>query len=113
MTVLPDDNRLEAAECGLLSSMLLTPDIVHDVLTIVGANDFRDRRNRTIFEQFVRLFNREHGTIEIHTLAKGLLDAGDFDRIGGIAYLQRIVESAACSANAFIYARLVRENRVR
>ena len=90
MTFLHDDNRMDAAESGLLGSILLSPNIIHDVLTRVRAADFRDSRNRTIFEHLVRVFARENGTIEIHAVATSLLDAGEFERAGGTAYLKAL-----------------------
>jgi replicative DNA helicase len=91
-----------------LGSILLLPDVCDDVALIVRPADFYDEANQTLFDHIQKMHD-EGRKIDPTLLVDSLKRSGDYDRIGGAAYLGRIGESVATAANAEYYARIVRD----
>jgi len=96
------------AEAGVLGSIILNPDVCDDVALILRPGDFYDDANRKLFEHMLAM--HDAGKKLDHTLlVEKLKLAGDLDRIGGLAYLARIVKAVPNAAHAVYYANVVRE----
>jgi replicative DNA helicase len=96
------------AEVGVLGSMLLKPDVCDDVAPIVRADDFYDDAHQCLFQHMMEM----HGSgkkVDITLLVNQLKKAGDFDSIGGAAFLARVGQAVPNAAHAVYYARIVRE----
>ncbi len=102
---LPPQN-LEA-EKGVLGSVLLDPNLSDDVVTLIRADDFYADANRKLFAHIVEMHG-EGNRVDATLLVERLKQAGDFEAIGGAAYLADIMQSVAVAAHATYYAQIVR-----
>lgn len=96
------------AEIGVLGSILLKPDVCDDVALIQRPDDFYDDANRKLFTQMLAMHDSGQ-KIDVTLLVERLKAAGDFEAIGGSAYLGKIVQSVPNAAHAVYYAKIVRE----
>ena len=100
------------AEKGVVGSMLLDRSTVDHVTPIVGESDFHDHRNGTLFRHLVEM--RDAGEpSDATTLSARLRAAGEFEAIGGTAYLAEVAGSVPYSANAIYYAKIVHDKAER
>ena len=103
---LPPQN-LEA-EMGVLGSILLDPNLCDDVVMILRAEDFYADANRKLFGHVVQMHG-EGNQVDTTLLVERLKGEGDFESVGGAAYLAEIMNSVAVAAHAVHYARIVRD----
>ena len=103
---LPPSN-LEA-EFGVLGSIFLKPDVCDDVVLILRPDDFYDDANRKLFEHMLELHDAGR-KIDHLLLTENLKASGDYEAIGGGAFLHRVIESVPNAAHAAYYANIVRE----
>lgn len=96
------------AEMGVLGSVLLMPDACDEVALIVRSDDFYDDANRRLFQQMQEMHDAG-GKIDVTLLVDKLKRAGDFEAVGGAAYLYKVSQSVPNAAHARYYARIVRE----
>ncbi|MBC8868398.1 MAG: replicative DNA helicase [Planctomycetes bacterium] len=96
------------AEVGVLGSILLMPDVCDDVAMILRSEDFYDDANRRLFQQMQEMHDAGR-KIDVTLLVDRLKTAGDFEAIGGAAYLYKVSQSVPNAAHARYYARIVRE----
>ncbi|MFZ5832147.1 MAG: replicative DNA helicase [Planctomycetota bacterium] len=103
---LPPQN-LEA-ERGVLGSILLAPDVTDEIVQILRADDFYADANRKLFQHILAM--RDEGKrIDATLLIERLRTAGDYEAVGGAAYLAEVAQAVPYAANATFYARIVRE----
>lgn len=96
------------AESAVLSSILLSPATIDDVLALLQPSDLYDDANRIILETMIGI--HESGKpVNMILLVDALKDAGDYERVGGAAYLARTLQCAATAAHVVHYSRIVRE----
>jgi len=96
------------AEMGVLGSILLMPDVCDEVAPVVRPNDFHDDANRRLFEHMIEM--HDAGVkIDVTLLVDRLKTAGEFEAIGGTAYLYKVSQSVPNAAHARYYARIVQE----
>ncbi|MGI9517281.1 MAG: DnaB-like helicase N-terminal domain-containing protein [Pirellulaceae bacterium] len=98
----------QEAEIGVLGSMLLLPSNIDEVATGLRGNDFYFDANRVLFDQIVEMRNTGKN-IDITLLTERLKDQGEFERIGGAAYIAHILEQVPNAAHVNYYANIVRE----
>jgi replicative DNA helicase len=103
---LPPQN-LEA-ERGVLGSVLLDPNLCDDVVMILRAEDFYADANRKLFGHIVEMHG-EGNRVDTTLLVERLKGEGDFESIGGAAYLAEVINSVAVAAHAVHYAQIVRD----
>lgn len=97
-----------AAEIGVLGSMLLKPDVCDDILGILRESDFYDQAHQKFFRAIARI--RELGKALDTTLLKDALEkSGDWEAVGGAAYLVKIINAVPHAAHAIYYADIVRD----
>lgn len=96
------------AEKALLGALILDSQVVDDVIPILRKQDFYKPENGLIFETIVEL--RDQAVrIDLLSVAHALNNKGAIERIGGLAYLSELTDSVPTTANAPLYARLVKE----
>ncbi len=94
------------AEIGVLGSIMLLPEVIDEVALIIRPDDFFDDANRKLFLHMLALY--ESGKkIDPTILVEHLRNAGDFDSIGGLPYLGKVVDSVVNAAHAKYYAEIV------
>lgn len=96
------------AEAGVLGSIMLNPDVCDDIALLLRADDFYDDANRRLFEHMLAMHDAGQ-KIDTTLLVERLKTAGDFERIGGAAYLARTFQSVPNYAHASYYAKVVGE----
>ncbi len=94
------------AEMGVLGSILLLPEVCDDIASLIRADDFYDDANRTLY-QHVRDMHDGGEKIDSTLLVSRLRTAGDYDKVGGLAYLARLSIAVPNAAHAAYYAQIV------
>jgi replicative DNA helicase len=96
------------AERGVLGSILLLPDACDDVALVLRPDDFFDDAHRRLFQHMVEMHDAGQ-KIDVTLLVDRLKSSGDFETIGGAAYLYKVGQAVPNAAHARFYARIVRE----
>ncbi|MCA1849136.1 MAG: replicative DNA helicase [Actinobacteria bacterium] len=95
------------AERAVIGAMLVSETAVAAVAERLQAEDFYSEVHRVIYGAMMRLYTRGD-PIDQLTLTNELRSVGEFEKIGGRAYVFQIVESVPTAANAARYAEIVR-----
>jgi replicative DNA helicase len=95
------------AEKAVIGAMLVSETAVSAVAERLTAEDFYSEVHRIIYGAMTRLYARGE-PIDQLTLTNELRSVGEFDKVGGRAYVFQIVESVPTAANAARYADIVR-----
>ena len=99
------------AERAVIGSLLLLPEACDEVALIVRPDDFYDGAHRSIFTHMLAL--HEGGRqIDPTLLGQLLRDAGQYESVGGAAFLLELSQEVATAAHAEHYARIVRDKAV-
>ena len=96
------------AEKSVLGSILLLPEVFDEVALMLRPEDFYDQSNRTIYEQ-LRAMHDDGQQVDLMLLIERLRKAGQFEPIGGAAYLAEVGQQVSTAAHAEHYARIVAE----
>lgn len=96
------------AEQNVLGSILLLPQVIDDVVTVLRQDDFYDESNKILFEQLVDMHTVGH-KIDLLLLRERLVTLALYDKVGGAQYLAKIVHSVATAAHAIHYAEIVQQ----
>ncbi|MGV3484079.1 MAG: replicative DNA helicase [Planctomycetaceae bacterium] len=96
------------AEMGVLGSILLLPEVCDDIASLLRADDFYDDANRCLY-QHVRDMYDGGEKIDSTLLVSRLRTAGDYDKVGGLAYLGKLSIAVPNAAHAAYYAQIVNE----
>lgn len=96
------------AERALLGALLLRPDVVSDVLEIVGQESFYGERHRTIFNAMVEL-SQKGQPLDLVSVSGRLKELGALEAAGGMGYLAELAESVPSPSNATHYADTVQK----
>ncbi|HCQ84678.1 MAG TPA: replicative DNA helicase, partial [Verrucomicrobiales bacterium] len=102
------------AEQGVLGCVLLDP--TENIGLCVekfrsGSDVFYDLRHRVLFELLVELFDKKQ-PIDIFTLSQSLRDRQQLDHVGGLSYLNDLMDKAPSGLNLPYYLEIVREKHV-
>ena len=97
------------AEMAVLGSILLKPDVCDEVVMRLRPDDFYDEAHQKLFEHVVEM-NDAGKKIDVTLLVDELRRTGDFENIGGAAFLAKIGNSVATAAHAAYYADIVRQD---
>jgi replicative DNA helicase len=95
------------AERAVIGAMLVSETAVAAVAEKVTPEDFYSEVHRIIYGAMMRLYARGD-PIDQLTLTNELRGVGEFEKVGGRAYVFQIVESVPTAANAGRYAEIVR-----
>ncbi len=99
----------EEAEKSVLGSILINPDMLHDVSEIIKADDFYFNRNKEIFEVAMELQSK--GTpIDHLTICDELKRRASLDWVGGRGYVVALGNEVPSTRNAVAYAKIIYDN---
>jgi len=103
----------EEAEMGMLGSILLDAQKVLDfcVEKQIRAECFYLRHHQLIYATMLDM-NQSFRPIDILTLSDRLQTLGKLEEVGGIAYLNRLLDSTPTAAHAEYYVDLVRQQHL-
>jgi len=96
------------AEIGVLGSMLLLPETMDDVALLLRADDFHDAAHAKLYAHMLAMHDGG-GKVDPVLLADRLNSSGDYEAIGGAAFLHRVFNAVPNAAHATYYANIVRE----
>lgn len=96
------------AERAVLGCALLNPAVCDDLIPILDAEDFFDPAHEKIFSHIVGLHEQAKRP-DLTLLVDRLKSVGDFETVGGAAYLAEISQAVPTAANARHYGEIVRE----
>ena len=96
------------AEMSVLGGMLIDADAIVHAIEILDETMFFREANRRLYRAMVRLWEAG-GAIEPVTLAEALRNAGDYETVGGAAYLAQLWDYVPTAANLQYHAKIVRE----
>ena len=96
------------AEAGVLGSMILDRDCIPKVFLIIKADDFYKPEHKTIFTALVDLFMAGAPTDAV-ALRTQLKTMNSLENIGGVEYIDQILNSVPHAVNAEYYAGVVRD----
>jgi replicative DNA helicase len=99
------------AEESVLGSLLIDPEAVEAIASLVRPEDFYHPRNRDIYGAMLRLYDRRQPT-DFVMVCDELERADLLDRIGGVSYLARILTVVPTSIHVEHYARIVQRTSV-
>ena len=97
------------AEMSVLGSVLLSPQAMDEVATVITAEHFYADRHQKIFAVISERYQAGNRGIDAVTIAEELDRKQQLAGIGGVDYLRQILETVPSSANAAYYAKIVRE----
>ncbi|MEM1224866.1 MAG: replicative DNA helicase [Planctomycetota bacterium] len=98
------------AEMGVLGSILLMPDVCDEIASL-RADDFYSDANRIIYGHLREMYDGGE-KIDITLVVSRLRTSGEFEKVGGAAYLGQLSASVANAAHAVYYAGIVTEKGV-
>ena len=100
------------AEESVLGAVLLSADAANIALERLHAEDFYKPAHQRMFEVIQELFDANE-PIDAVTVSEGLRRDGSLDRIGGIEYLTRLIDTVPTTSNVEYYAGIVEEHALR
>jgi hypothetical protein len=103
----PPPHNLDA-EKGVLGSVLLLPDVLDEVRPILRADDFYDEANQRLLWHMLALHDAGR-PVDVTLLIERLKSAGEYERVGGAAYLHEVGNSVPHASSARYYAEIVKD----
>jgi hypothetical protein len=99
------------AEAGVIGSMIIAPETIPQVLEILpDETAFYLPEHQKVFIAIVGLY-KAGNPVDGLTVRTLLNEKNQLDEIGGVDYIARILDSVPSSANAFYYAKIVRDKK--
>jgi len=99
------------AEMAVLGGMLIDQDAVVKAVELVDDSMFHREAHRRLFRSLVRIWQRGDVIDEI-TVTEDLRKAGDFEAVGGVAFLSSLLDAVPTAANIEYHCKIVREKAV-
>jgi len=96
------------AEESLLGGLLVDPESINKVIDLISSDDFYRDAHGMIYDIMVGLYENSE-PIDIVTVSSLARDKGLIDKIGGVTYLNQLVDLMPSAANIMQYAKMVRE----
>ncbi|HOD76580.1 MAG TPA: DnaB-like helicase N-terminal domain-containing protein, partial [Syntrophorhabdaceae bacterium] len=95
-------------EQSLLGGLLIDPESMNKVVDVVGPSDFYRDAHGKIYNLMVHLYEK-NDAIDIITVSSLAKDRGLLEPIGGVTYLNTLVDLMPSAANVAYYAKIVKE----
>lgn len=108
--ILPSDT---AAEASMLGSVMLCPEMMDEVTSIVRGSDFFDDTHRMIYDGLLALFETRVRFNDITLIAEWLRKNGTLETVGGLHRLGQILHGVPNHAHAIHYAMIVRDRALK
>ena len=99
------------AEVSVLGGILLENEALSRVLEVIREGDFYRESHRKIFSAILELFERSEPA-DLITLSEVLKKRAAFEEVGGIEYLNSLVNSVPTAANISYYAKIIKEKSI-
>ena len=99
------------AEQAVIGSILIDPEAIENVISIVRSEDFYDNRHVEIFKAIEELYD-ENIPIDVISICDRLKTKGKLDMVGGELYVAQLADGVPTSAHAETYAQIVRDKSI-
>ena len=99
------------AEVSVLGGILLENEALSRVLEVIREGDFYRESHRKIFSAILELFEHSEPA-DLITLSEVLKKRAAFEEVGGIEYLNSLVNSVPTAANISYYAKIIKEKSI-
>lgn len=99
------------AEMAVLGGMLIDQDAVVRAVELVDDSMFHREAHRRLFRSLVRIWQKGDVIDEI-TVTEDLRKIGDFDAVGGVAFLASLLDAVPTAANIDYHCKIVREKAI-
>jgi replicative DNA helicase len=99
------------AEVSVLGGILLENEALNRVLEVIQEGDFYRESHRKIFAAILQLYERNEPA-DLITLSEVLKKREEFESVGGIEYLNSLVNIVPTAANITYYAKIVKEKSI-
>ncbi|MFA6006848.1 MAG: replicative DNA helicase [Candidatus Paceibacterota bacterium] len=103
---LPPQNN--EAEQALLGSIMLSPSILEEIMTIVTPRSFYSEKHRVVYDVCVELFQKG-SPVDLLSVSTRLTERQLIDRVGGASFLTELVNVVPSASNAEYYAKIVQK----
>ena len=100
------------AEESVIGAVLLSEDAVNEVMDRIHPEDFYVPAHQAVFEAMRSLFDTNQA-IDAVTVSEELRRRGELEKVGGVAYLTRLVDIVPSTSNVAHYAGIVEEHAKR
>lgn len=100
------------AEKSLLGALMISNEVLPDVLTVLRPRDFYEQRHQTIFQAIVDLYD-QHKPVDLLTLTSDLKSKKKLKEIGGAPYLTELSNFVPAASHAKAYADIIEKASVR
>jgi replicative DNA helicase len=100
------------AERGAIGSILLMNEAIDEISDTLKSEHFYSDAHQKIYAAILSLHGRGVRGIDGITLSEELVSCGEFEAIGGAAYLAEVLEAVPHAAHVRYYAGIVREKWV-
>jgi replicative DNA helicase len=98
-------------EVSVLGGILLENEALNRVLEVIQEGDFYRESHRKIFSAILQLYERNEPA-DLITLSEVLKKREELEAVGGIEYLNSLVNSVPTAANITYYAKIVKEKSI-
>ncbi|SHH44868.1 replicative DNA helicase [Thermosipho atlanticus] len=99
------------AEQAVIGSILIDPEAIEDVISILSSQDFYDKKHVEIFKAIEELYD-ENIPIDVISICDRLKTKGKLETIGGELYVAQLADGVPTSAHAEMYAQIVRDKSI-
>jgi replicative DNA helicase len=96
------------AERALLGAIMLRPEAMHDVSTVIFPESFYAEKHREIYRAIVAIFAKGN-PIDLLSVTHHLTEKSSLERVGGASYVTEIIENVPAAGNANYYASIVEQ----
>ncbi len=96
------------AEQAVIGSMLTDKDAVLSSVEVLQKEAFYREDNKAIYDAILNLYAKNE-PIDIITVKNELVEAGNFERVGGIEYLASLPDKVPTTSNVERYIKIVEE----
>ncbi len=100
------------AEKSLLGAMMLSDNMMADVMLILKAQDFYEGRHQIIYQAMLELYD-QHKPIDLLTLTSELKAKKKLKEVGGAPYLTELSNFVPAASHAKAYAEIIDKASVR
>ncbi len=96
------------AEKSVLGAILLRNDAINAAVEVLAPDDFYRDAHQLLLEHMIQL-SEKGAAIDLVTLAESLSRADALEKVGGPAYISRLIDGVPRSTNVEYYAQIVKE----
>jgi len=98
------------AEAGVLGSMMIKPECIGEILSLLDEKSFFKPEHQTIYNCLTTLFVAGI-PVDVISLRTELKQLNQLEKIGGVDYISQLMDSLPSSANARYYAGVVKDRQ--